>query len=268
MATQDQIDFFNENGYVVIPDFMSAECLESLRDFVKEKVASRIEEQVADAVARPIGVRMAEGMKKVQYYFKEGAIVDGKLTCEPKDAINMIGCCLHGQDESGKVIKQDKLLEVAKSVGFKAPAITFSAMYRADCDFPQKYFQIDNWMQMEPAGACCDLILAAVDSNASNGCFKVIKGSQKDAVNNQKMKINPEGTTWAEALKVEGDAPYLDGSQDDQFTTIDAPAGSLIVIGGLTILKIEAGDSETPASFIEAVIAETDGAKSNVEMPQ
>jgi hypothetical protein len=267
VATQEQIDFYNENGYVIIPDFVTKGQLDSFKASLKEKVAKEIDQQVADAVARPYGARLSECMKDVIYFFKDGSIVDGKLNCEPKEAIEMMGACLHQQEGPSKdLVAEDGIMGLAKSLQFKAPMIVSSSIYKSNLEFPTKYFQLENWTQMDPPGSSANFILALSGSNAISGGFIVMKGSHKTMPNTMIMKMNSQATSLKDCCTMEGTAPYMDGSMDDQFTMVDFPAGSMLVVHGLCVSYIQAGDSATSASFLETIMAETDGATSKMEI--
>ena len=130
----DQLEFFEENGYLVVPDFWSNEVCEELRKQIALHVAEFVasEEQIrsvftTDDQSRKSDQYFLESGNKIRYFMEERAFEErdpSKLRQAIELSINKIGHALHVRDPIfRKYSLSSRLVQMLKSLGYQDPLI-------------------------------------------------------------------------------------------------------------------------------------------------
>ncbi|KAJ1962684.1 hypothetical protein GGI12_002501 [Dipsacomyces acuminosporus] len=186
----ETLDRFKQDGCVVLPDFLSASEVESLRGRIKELLED------FDPSNHPM-TTFSTGLKKkhigdqyffdsadkISYFLEEDAIKDGKLAVDRHRAINKIGHGLHIKDElfsrlssgdkeatpSARALSDEEVQARCKPIEVKAGSLVLihgQVLHRSSHNYSEKSrwiytfhiveggYEYDsrNWLQM-PGGA-------------------------------------------------------------------------------------------------------------------
>ena len=135
--TQEQIDKYNKDGFLVIPDFLPKQGQQSvqvLRDSIG-KVISNLDFTESETVFSTTEDKHASNDyfltsgDKIRFFWEERARKDGKLTCEPELAINKIGHNLHDLEPEFKAVSYDNRVgRICKDLGQEIP-LCVQSMY-------------------------------------------------------------------------------------------------------------------------------------------
>jgi hypothetical protein len=209
--TPEQLAFFNENGYLLIPDALSQDTVKellqdtntmleefSLADHPMTKFATGGDDgegHVGDSY-------FLESGDKVRYFFEEGMYSNstsiafpsidlrleafdkaGNLTKPKERAINKIGHYLHELSPSfRKISLSTRNAAIARSLGFRDPQCLQSMVI---CKQPQigaevRPHQDSTFLYTDPPSAV-GWWYALEDATAENGCLSFAAGSHKRA---------------------------------------------------------------------------------------
>jgi len=218
----DMIDFWNDNGYLIIENFKTNdEC----DDLVKRSI-ELIEEQdfnnqqsVFDTVSQTHNDDnyFLESGDKIRFFFEEKANLDEEnIKTNKQYIVNKIGHALHDLDEKFiKFSKNDELDQIAKAIGFENPLL-LQSMYifkQPKIGGEVVCHQDSTFLITEPESTV-GFWFALEDANRKNGCLQVASGGHKGPLRkifkreNNKMKMEelsnepfPETDTFVEVKK-------------------------------------------------------------------
>ncbi|KAJ9373177.1 hypothetical protein DTO282F9_6870 [Paecilomyces variotii] len=273
--TQDQLTFFHDNGYLVIPDYLSASELSTLLSTTHDLLENfpldshpltrfTTGDDVEDRAAKHVGddYFLTSG-DKVRFFFEPDAFSPtpdpetGKAKLlKPKHlAINKIGHSLHTLSEPFRnVTLSDRNAAIAKSLGFrdprclqsmvicKQPGIGGAVPPHRDSEFlyTNPPSAVGWWIAMQDAGP----------GNATLGMWKGShKGRNGGRIRRRFVRAPPEvgGTEF-----IDNDGPGLPRGMeeeetgketDEDFEILDVKAGTLVLIHGNVLHKSEKNTS-------------------------
>jgi phytanoyl-CoA hydroxylase len=218
----EMLNFWNENGYLIIENFKTEEECDSLI----ERSIKLIEEQdffnqksVFDTVSQSHNddSYFLESGDKIRFFFEEKAVLnDENIKNNKQYIVNKIGHALHDLDDSFiQFSKNHDLDKIAKAIGFEDPQL-LQSMYifkQPKIGGEVVCHQDSTFLITEPESTV-GFWFALEDANKENGCLQVASGGHKGPLrklfkrDNNKMEMIelsnepfPETDTFVEVKK-------------------------------------------------------------------
>ena len=218
----EMINFWNDNGYLIIENFKTnAECDELInrsKELIEEQDFNN-QQSVFDTVSQSHNDDnyFLESGDKIRFFFEEKAQLNKTNLKQNKQYIvNKIGHALHDLDDRFiKFSKNDDLNEIAKAIGFKDPLL-LQSMYifkQPKIGGEVVCHQDSTFIITEPESTV-GFWFALQDATKENGCLQVASGGHKGPLRklfkreNNKMNMEelssepfPETDTFVEVKK-------------------------------------------------------------------
>ena len=218
----EMINFWNDNGYLIIENFKSnAECEELIqrsKELIDEQDFNN-QQSVFDTVSQSHNDDnyFLESGDKIRFFFEEKANLDKEnINTNKQYIVNKIGHALHDLDEKFiKFSKNEDLDLIAKAIGFENPLL-LQSMYifkQPKIGGEVVCHQDSTFLITEPESTV-GFWFALEDANKDNGCLQVASGGHKGPLRklfkreNNKMKMEelsnepfPETDTLLEVKK-------------------------------------------------------------------
>ncbi|XP_032274971.1 phytanoyl-CoA dioxygenase domain-containing protein 1 isoform X2 [Phoca vitulina] len=188
-----QLQKFQEDGFLVLEGFLSADECAAMQQRIGELVAAmdvpahcriefstREDEQLGTKGQGDKDYFLSSG-DKIRFFFEKGVFdKKGNFLVPPEKSVNKIGHALHAYDPVFRsVTYSPKVQALAKSLGFQMPVVVQS-MYI----FKQPHFggevtphQDSTFLHTEPLGRLLGIWIALEDATLENGCLWFIPGS-------------------------------------------------------------------------------------------
>ena len=218
----NMIDFWNDNGYLIIENFKTNdECDELIMRSIKliEEQDFNNQQSVFDTVSQTHNDDnyFLESGDKIRFFFEEKANLDEEnIKTNKQYIVNKIGHALHDLDEKFiKFSKNEELDQITKAIGFEDPLL-LQSMYifkQPKIGGEVVCHQDSTFLITEPESTV-GFWFALEDANRKNGCLQVASGGHKGPLRklfkreNNKMKMEelsnepfPETDTFVEVKK-------------------------------------------------------------------
>jgi phytanoyl-CoA hydroxylase len=227
---KEMLNFWNENGYLIIENFKTEdEC-----DILIQRSKELIEEQdffnqksVFDTVSQSHNddSYFLDSGDKIRFFFEEKAILDDENIKSNKHYIvNKIGHALHDLDEKFiKFSKNDDLDQIAKAIGFEDPQL-LQSMYifkQPKIGGEVVCHQDSTFLITEPESTV-GFWFALEDANKENGCLQVASGGHKGPL----RKLFKRDENKMEMIELSNE-PF---PETDTF--VEVKKGSLVLLHG------------------------------------
>jgi phytanoyl-CoA hydroxylase len=256
--TEEQLHFFNSQGYLVIESFASFKEIDSMMsrmnhlldefDCSTSSIFSTKNQQ------KRTDNYFYESAENISFFFEEKAFGDDGNLRQPKQlSINKVGHALHEQDPVFKSFScSENISGLLTSLGYKRPVLIQSMyIFKQPGIGGEVVPHKDNsFLYTEPT-TCTALWLALEDANVVNGCLWAIPGSHKKGLLRRFIR-GEEGVRF--------DRPSPSYDQKD-FVPIEVKAGSLVVIHGDLIHQSFENQSPKSRHAYSVHAVDTDGCK-------
>jgi phytanoyl-CoA hydroxylase len=258
--TLDQINTFNKDGYLLIPNALTpstvsallAETRTLLTDFPLESHPMTKFSTGQDGNAHVGDDYFLTSGDKVRFFFEEDAFSpDGKLAKPKERAINKIGHYLHELSPAFRAASLNREnAAIARSLGFRDPRCLQSMVI---CKQPEiggavPPHQDSTFLYTDPPTAV-GFWYALEDATVENGCLSFAAGSHKRAPVTQRF-VRAEDGRGTGFIENEGNrfpagALVEDGlERDEEYTLGEVKAGTLVLIHGNLLHKSEKNTSQ------------------------
>ncbi|OJJ72602.1 hypothetical protein ASPBRDRAFT_175890 [Aspergillus brasiliensis CBS 101740] len=266
--TPSQVTTFHESGYLIIPDYLTADeitnCLDETNHLLTtfpldthpltkfttgDSPSSPTEKHVGDSY-------FLESGDKIRFFFEPSAISpETSELLKPKhEAVNKIGHSLHTLSEPFKSITlSERNADIARSLGFKDPRVLQSMVI---CKQPGIGGAVpphrdSEFLYTDPPSAV-GWWIALQDAGKGNASLGMVKGSHRRGKGIGRRFVRVYGGDKGEVLEgtgfVENDGGRFprgleveDGEDDngEEVEVVDVKAGSLVLIHGNVLHKSE-----------------------------
>ena len=216
------INFWNDNGYLIIENFKTnAECddlINRSKELIEEQDFNN-QQSVFDTVSQSHNDDnyFLESGDKIRFFFEEKAQLNKTSLKQNKQYIvNKIGHALHDLDDKFKKFsKNDDLNEIAKAIGFKDPLLLQSMyIFKQPKIGGEVVCHQDSTFIITKPESTVGFWFALQDATKENGCLQVASGGHKGPLRklfkreNNKMNMEelstepfPETDTFVEVKK-------------------------------------------------------------------
>ena len=219
---KEMLNFWNNNGYLIIEDFKTHKECDELINRSKELIEEQDfnnQQSVFDTVSQSHNDDnyFLESGDKIRFFFEEKANLDEENVKTNKQYIvNKIGHALHDLDDKFIAFsKNEQLDQIARAIGFQDPLL-LQSMYifkQPKIGGEVVCHQDSTFLITEPESTV-GFWFALEDANKDNGCLQVASGGHKGPLRklfkreNNKMKMEelsnepfPETDTFVEVKK-------------------------------------------------------------------
>ena len=220
--TPDMIEFWKDNGYLIIENFKTNEECDELIKRSKELIEEQDfnnHQSVFDTISQTHNDDnyFLESGDKIRFFFEEKAnLSENNIKTNKQYIVNKIGHALHDLDDKFiNFSKTEDLDNIAKAIGFKDPLL-LQSMYifkQPKIGGEVVCHQDSTFLITEPESTV-GCWFALEDANKENGCLQVASGGHKGPLRklfkreNNKMKMEelsnepfPQTDTFVEVKK-------------------------------------------------------------------
>jgi phytanoyl-CoA hydroxylase len=237
--TADQCARFSQDGFLVVPRFVSEQGCDTLIDRARSLVDAfepetqhhsifSTNEQTRTSVDHFLG-----SGDDVRFFFEEEAFLpDGKTLRQAKaHSINKIGHALHSRDEIfTRFSTQPAVADVVSSLPLRAPAM-LQSMYIFKNPFiggDVACHQDATFLYTDPISVV-GLWFALEDATIDNGCLWALPGGHRAPLRKRFVRAAGGGTAFVQL----DDTPFPDVRTATPWLPLEAKKGTLVLLHGL-----------------------------------
>eukprot|EP00123_Amoebidium_parasiticum_P006003 comp17061_c0_seq2/m.15799 comp17061_c0_seq2/g.15799 ORF comp17061_c0_seq2/g.15799 comp17061_c0_seq2/m.15799 type:complete len:271 (-) comp17061_c0_seq2:20-832(-) len=242
MLTPEQVQFFHDNGYLLLDGLVSGEdcdrLLEAARGLVRDFDPSTHPRTVFSTVKQTQDDYFINSGDNISYFFEEGAVDEnGALTVPKEQSLNKIGHALHELEPTFRELTHRAMFrEILNDLGLKDPVIPQSMVIFKQPRIGGKVtsHQDSTFLYTDPQ-TTTGIWIPLEDCTVENGCLWMLPGSHKDGL--ARRMIRKEGGG------VEFTAPPAE-YDDSKFIPAPCKRGTVVVIHGAVVHKSSENTSD------------------------
>lgn len=233
MVSEQQLNSFHDNGFLVLENFADGAVCDELRARAEVLVHEFDPAEVISIFSTHEQNRLTDDYfltsgDKIRFFFEEHAFnTDGTLKYQKEQSINKIGHALHDLDPVfARFSRDQKLKQLAASIGF-ADSLLLQSMYifkQPNIGGEVACHQDSTFLYTEPIDIV-GLWFALEDATIENGCLWAIPGGHRHGLKSRWVRA-PEG---AMRFQVFDTSPW----PENQLVPLEVRKGSLILLNGL-----------------------------------
>eukprot|EP00056_Hartaetosiga_gracilis_P002079 m.50617 g.50617 ORF g.50617 m.50617 type:complete len:325 (+) comp10896_c0_seq1:13-987(+) len=236
--TQEQVDCFQRDGFLVIDRFSSGEECDKLESACNELIsqydpAKDFTTTFSTTEQKANDYFLTSG-DKIRYFFEEGAVDEkGNIIVDIDRAFNKLGHALHWQIDAFKQFTfNEKIRGIAHDIGFVQPVVPQSMFIFKQPGIGGEVVphQDSSFLHTTPL-SCTGFWTPLEDCTLENGCLQAIPGSHLNGIHNNRRMIRNSTDT-----DVEFTAEPIEYNDED-FVPLEIPRGSLVLIHGEVVHK-------------------------------
>ncbi|KAK9473306.1 uncharacterized protein V1510DRAFT_406677 [Dipodascopsis tothii] len=250
--TQEQVDFFHENGYLILPRELDSGKVMELFGRTKELLSDfSLEDHPMTTFSTDETAHVGDdyflgSSDKVRFFFEGDAFgVDGELLKPKEKAINKIGHSLHVHDSKFRdATVNGRNKAIAQALGISDARVLQSMII---CKQPEiggavPSHQDSVFLYTDPPSAV-GFWYALEDCTAENGALSFVPGSHKWAGISKRMVRTNGASGGTGFINIEGISTPREPASEE-FVMPECPAGTLVIIHGSILHKSETNKSE------------------------
>jgi phytanoyl-CoA hydroxylase len=228
-----QLASFGQDGFLVLPGFVSPEACDRLRRRAMELVDQFDPQGVVSIFSTREQTRTSdeyflESGGRIRFFFEEDAFDEsGELRQNKNLSINKIGHALHDLDPVfDNFSRTANIAELVLSLGFVRPLL-LQSMYvfkQPDIGGEVSLHQDSTFLYTEPHPVL-GLWFALEDANTNNGCLWAIRGGHTLGLKSRFVRRQGGGTEF----EILDHSPW----SEDGIVPLEASKGTLILLHGL-----------------------------------
>jgi len=232
MLSANQLDQFDQQGYLVIADFIKPHQRQALMQRAAELIdAFQPSKQrsifTTDEQERTSDDYFLSSGNQIRFFFEEKAIAeDGSFTVPKQQSINKIGHAQHLLDPVYRAMVEElDFTSLGQQLGIQQPrALQSMHIFKQPNIGGEVNLHQDSTFLYTQPKSCIGFWLALEDATIDNGCLQALPGGHKIPLK-QRFKLLPQGGTAFETLD---DSPW----PEESLTMLEVPAGTMIILHG------------------------------------
>lgn len=262
--TPEQISKFEEDGFVVIDNFLTTEEIELLKADCAELIDKMEPEEHKSVFITGKSQKPDEyflnSAHEIRYFFEKDALDEkGNLLVEKQNSLNKIGHALHKHNHFKKITFSEKVKNTANDLGFLEPVV-IQSMYifkNPKVGGEVVSHQDATYLYTDPV-KLLGYWIPLEDATIENGCLWVLPGSHKGEVYKRFIRDSEDKTSLITVV----DTPLF---EDNELIPVVVPKGSCVLIHGKVLHRSEKNLSDKPRPAYTFHIIETNGTKYSTE---
>jgi len=230
--TSTQLDFYTQNGFLVIEDFVDAAACIQLKERANQ-IVNEFDPGNAVSIfstreqSRVSNDYFLDSASRIHCFFEEHAFnPNGSLKQSKEQSINKIGHALHDLDPIfEKFSRADKIRTLVDDLGIKQPLL-LQSMYifkQPNIGGEVTCHQDSTFLYTEP-NAIAGLWFALEEATIENGCLWAIPGGHQAGLKSRWLRGDDEMK-----FTVFDETPW----PEEQLVPLEVAKGSLILLDGL-----------------------------------
>jgi len=243
---QEQIDFFNENGYIILRKFSTIEEMNVLKKEMDKLISDwQPEEDDSEFSTLDRGQisveKFLDSADKIEFFVDPNFRKNGNLTVEKRRALNKVGHALPKFDNMFRVFTQNcELSKIAQDLGHELPQVT-QTMYifkQPNGGEAVPVHQDSTYLFTEEKQSCLGFWWAVDDATEENGCLWALPGSHNTPIEHHFRRVyDDDGNVTLRFENLDSGEFHVNDPSDrkemtDKYVPLVMQRGDLVVFSG------------------------------------